>query len=178
MPQGQVWNNSTLNPSAIYSQPVNQLQHYAQSKFMGPIPAASFALAPLPCPPAPLPLAGPISTVVPYASVASCGTKGSSVIPDIDMFASLSADQAARLCKRACRWQDSDALPGVMISKSGDILTQKILQKMIVKLAEPILGLVREDDVNHQGTAASGCAIPKPALAYVQVGPGLLCVEN
>ena len=98
VPQGQVWNNSTLNPSAIYSQPVNQLQHYAQSKFMGPIPAASFALAPLP-------LAGPISTVVAYASVASRGTKGSSVIPDIDIFASLSADQAARLCKRACRWQ-------------------------------------------------------------------------
>ena len=43
-----------------------------------------------------------------------------------------------RLVNRAIKWQDSDCIPGVMIAKDGEPLTQEILQKLIVKLAEPI----------------------------------------
>ena len=52
--------------------------------------------------------------------------------------ASLDAEQAMRLVNRAIKWQDSDCIPGVMIAKDGEPLTQEILQKLIVKLAEPI----------------------------------------
>ena len=59
---------------------------------------------------------------------------------EINIFASLSAEQASSLVNRACRWEDPDRSPGVMIAKVGDILTPKMLQKMILRLSDPLPG--------------------------------------
>jgi len=54
------------------------------------------------------------------------------------------------LVKRASRWQDSEGLPGQMIAKVGDKLTQEVFQKIISKLAEPI-NIQCQVDLRKQG---------------------------
>jgi len=101
---------------------------------------------------------------------------------EIDIFASLSIQQANALVKRACRWQDSDEMPGVMIAKVGDILTSKMLQKMIFKLAEHIPGACNKEargiqlrilnatPISEQASAAQ-CAQKSEIKSWDEIAP-------
>ena len=84
----------------------------------------------------------PLAPKFSYASVAKSdeyeAISGRGRAKETIFSASLDAEQAIRLVKRAQRWQDSDCSHGVMIAKEGEQLTPKIFQKIVSKLAEQI----------------------------------------
>ena len=148
--QGQSWNSTQPNPTQFH-QLIQQQNRNHQFNFANTITAPNYQAqqgwSPLTDhssqqPDGSAAIQAPLAPQVSYASIAKSAAyqavSGPERTAKKQFSASLNAEQAIRLVKRAARWQDSDCIPGVMIAKDGEPLTQEIFQKMIVKLAEPI----------------------------------------